>query len=306
MSHEIARIMAALSRSPWFIEPRKAEEIVGLLALRAAGEPRAWKDDGPVKAARSLGQVVRNGQKNLHMLRLHGAIMPRANLMTEISGATSLEQFQAAFREAAADANASHIVLDVDSPGGMVDQVPETVALIRKAKRAGRPIVAQVSGMACSAAYWIASACDEITVTPSGSVGSIGVYSVHEDISAALEAQGIKRTMIFEGPRKVEMNPFGPLDPAAKAALQAEIRDVYDMFTADVAAGRGVPVSVVRADPESADRHFGGGRSYRAPVAVRLGMADREETFDDTVSRLIGGGGRKRIAAIERRRLTLM
>ncbi|TIX64128.1 MAG: S49 family peptidase, partial [Mesorhizobium sp.] len=142
--------------------------------------------------------------------------------------------------------------------------VPETTAMIRAARREGRPIVAIADTVACSAAYWIACGADEISVTPSGMVGSIGAYVVHQDVSEALAAVGVKVTYISEGARKVEANPFQPLDDAAKAWLQSIVRDCYDMFVADVAKSRKVSVAVVRADPEQTDKHMGGGRSYPA------------------------------------------
>jgi hypothetical protein len=88
----------------------------------------------------------------------------------------------------------------------------------------------------------------------------------------------------------------------AKAALQANVRYFYDMFVADVAKGRKVSQSIVRADPEKTDKHFGGGRVYPAKTAVALGMADRVATLDETVTRLsrasAGSPGRARSSLI--------
>ena len=287
MSHEIERVLRAAGQGVWFIEPRKAEQIVALLALRSQQSPAAWDGDASSKSA--AGQVVEGKTGPVHVLRLHGTVMPRANLMTEMSGACAMSRFQTEFRQAADDPNAAAIVIEIDSPGGLVDQVPETAAMIYGARRANRPIIAVANTLAASAAYWLAAACDEIVVTPSGMVGSIGVYLMHDDMSAYLEAEGINRTFISEGPRKVEGNPFQPLDDEARAALQAEVRYTYGLFTSDVAKFRGVPASVVRADPESSDKHFGGGRIYHAKEAVRLGMADRIATFQDTVMRAASG-----------------
>ncbi|NOX39769.1 MAG: S49 family peptidase [Alphaproteobacteria bacterium] len=302
MSHEITRILRAFSSTAWFIEPRKAEQIVAMLEFRAAHGPRSEPafPDRP-KAAEGSSTVG-----TIRVLRIHGAILPRTAQLDDISGpgAVSLEAFQKNFREAAADPNTKAIILDVDSPGGQVDLVPETVAMIHAAKRADRPIIAVANTMAASAAYWLASAADELVVTPSGMVGSIGVYMLHEDISKRLEAEGIAPTFIYEGPRKVEGNPFEPLNAEARAALQASVRHYYEMFTKDVAKSRGVPVSVVRADPEATDKHFGGGRVYHAAEAVKLGMADRVATIDDTIRR--ASGRKARNAGVERRRLALI
>jgi capsid assembly protease len=304
MSHEIDRVLRAIGTGYWFIDRAKADQIIGMIALRAATGPRA--DTGYAGAQPvALVDDRRRADKLVRGVRLHGTITPRGNMMSEMSGAVSLDQFQQAFRQAAEDPAASAILIDVDSPGGNVAQVPETVALIRSYKREGRPIVAFASGMMCSAAYWIASAADEIVATTSAEIGSIGVYMMHSDLSERLKAQGVKTTFIYEGPRKVEGNQTSPLDDDARAYLQEGVKHYYDLFTADVAKGRGVPVSVVKADPVTAEAHFGGGRSYPAARAAALGMIDRVATFDETITRLTSGGSKPRRASIERRKLAL-
>jgi signal peptide peptidase SppA len=308
MAHEIDRILAAAGRGPWFIQPEKAEEIVNALLLRAELGPRATAAY-PDRTSVAMADAVHQAGRVVRVVRLHGAIVPRGNMMSDVSGAVSLDRFGAAFRQAAAAPDTAAIVLDIDSPGGQIDLVPETVAMIRAAAREDRPIVAVANTLAASAAYWIACACGEIVATPSGQVGSIGVFRVHDDLSARANRDGLKRSYIFEGPRKVEGNPFEPLGQEARMAMQAQARAIYGMFTRDVAKGRGVPVSVVEADPETAERHMGGGRSYLAAEAVRLGMADRVATLDDTIARLArgarGGTGRSARASTELRRMAL-
>ncbi|MDV6329060.1 hypothetical protein Q5L94_13500, partial [Idiomarina sp. Sol25] len=82
-----------------------------------AGAPQA-----PVYAM----DPVAGRKGTIHVLRLHGTIMPRGGMMARMSGGASLEMFQKAFAQAANDSNASAIIIDFDSPGGMVSQVPET------------------------------------------------------------------------------------------------------------------------------------------------------------------------------------
>lgn len=303
MSHEIDRVLQAAAGGVWLIEPTKAAQIVSVLALRASGQSAEW-DEEP-REAQYAGDPVPGNRGPVHVLRLHGSIMPRGGMMARMSGGASMAEFQKAFRQAAEDTTAQAIVIDVDSPGGMVDLVPETAAMIHAARRADRPIIAVANTLAASAAYWIASAADEIVVTPSGLVGSIGVMTMRDKMAKALEQAGIERTMFYEGPRKAESHPFGPaLDDEARAAIQKEVQYVYNQFTADVAKFRGVPVATVRADPESAEAHFGGGRAYHARDAVRLGMADRIATFDETLMRA-AQGRRSRRASLARRRLSL-
>lgn len=303
MAHEIHRILRAFAAQPWFIDPRKAEQIVAMLEFRAIAGPRA--EPYRRKEAAMRTQEVRTDRGRVAVISLYGAILPRAESIQDVSQSAALMvPFQTAFREAANDPGISGIVLDIDSPGGQGDLVPETVAMIRKARRADRPIVAAANTLAASAAYWIASAADELVVTPSGEVGGIGAYILHEDISEALAALGVRMQFIREGARKFEANPFEPLSDQARTALQARVRYMYDLFVKDVATGRHVAESVVRADPEESDKHFGGGRIYPAKEAVRFGMADRVATLDETVARLMQSSRRNGSrAAMERKRI---
>lgn len=304
MTHEIRRVLRAFASQPWFIDPRKAEQIVAALELRAIAGPR----ETPYRAEKEERPAVQDSAGRIAVLRLYGPIFPRAEALEDVSQtAALLTQFRSAFSAVADDPNVAAIVLDIDSPGGRVDLVPETAAMIHAARREGRPIVAVANTLAASAAYWIASAADELVVSPSGEVGSIGVYLVHEDVSEFIEGMGVRVTFISEGVRKVEGNPFEPLGEEARSALQANVKYAYDMFVSDVAKHRGVSKDVVRADPEKADAHFGGGRVYPAKQAVKLGMADRVDTLENTIARLQrGGSGGRRKASTERRRLALI
>jgi signal peptide peptidase SppA len=297
-THDISRVLRAVATGAWFIDARKGNELLSVLALRADGLTPGFEAREEASLSRMEGRIA--------VLRLHGVITPRADMLSEMSGAVSLERFRGAFREAARDPDVRAIVLDIDSPGGRVDFVPETVADIRKAHSADRPIIAVANNLAASAAYWIAAAADEIVVTPSGEVGAIGVYMLHEDISEQLVKDGIKKTFIFEGPRKIEGNPFQPLDATARAALQRQVTLHYESFILDIASFRGAPVANVRADPESTDRHFGGGRMVGAKEAVRLGMADSIATIEATIELVASKHRRRPRAAIERRRLALI
>ena len=127
---------------------------------------------------------------------------------------------------------------------------------------------------------------------------------MHDDMTEMLANAGIDRSVIFEGPRKTERLPWQALTAEARAAVQANVRDSYERFTADVAKFRRVSVSTVRADPEKSDAHFGGGRMYHAKEAVRLGMADRVGTFEDTINR-VARARKPRSVAMERARLAM-
>lgn len=304
-----SRIASLVQNSVWFIEPRRGQQIADAFIARleaGAARPGQFLSEAEAETNRNRARVRRvpmppQGRgarvKDVAVIPLIGAIMPRGDAMSDMSGGggVSLTRFQSEFQQVATDETVGAIVLEIDSPGGQVDLVPETAALIRSFRKEGRPIVAMANTMAASAAYWLAAAADEIVVTPSGMVGSIGVFQLHQNMEGAAQAMGIVPTYIFEGPRKVEGNPFAPMDDAARAAFQAEVRSAYEHFTADVATYRGASLKTVRADPEgSSEKTFGGGRAYSASQLKSLGligkggMVDRVDTLQGTLNRLMG------------------
>lgn len=272
-------VMRAVTETPWAVDETTLHAIRDLVALRSGGqrftaaELEARIGDGP--SHRSDVQMV----GSVAVLPLYGVIMPRADLFNEMSGGTSVDRFRSAFLDAVEDDTVSAVVLDVASPGGMTDLIPELAADMRAA-RGAKPIVAVANTKALSAAYWLAAQADEIVVTPSGIVGSIGVYSMHEDISGQLEQDGVTVTLISAGENKTECNPYEPLSDEAREAMQARVDEMAGMFVSDVAAGRRVGEQKVRES-------FGRGRVMTASQAAAVGgMVDGVGTLRATVARL--------------------
>jgi HK97 family phage prohead protease len=266
-----------ISDAIWAIHPSALATILEIIAERRAGyQPTAEEIRQRIGASEEPLEETPDGP--VAVIDISGPIFPKANMMTELSGATSLEMVRSDFRNALANPDVKAILLNIDSPGGSVEGVSETTSEIMKA-RGVKPIVAVADGWAASAAYHLAVAADEIVVSPSGQVGSIGVYTAHDDISAAQEKLGIKTTLVSAGKYKTEKNPFEPLSDEARADMQKSVDAFYDMFVGAVASGRNVPEKEVR-------NGFGQGRMVLAQEAVDLGMVDRIGTFDATLARL--------------------
>ncbi len=208
---------------------------------------------------------------------MFGVLAQRMNLMLDFSGGTSTEVLASDLREALGDPTIKAIVLDFDSPGGTVAGTDELATEIYNS-RGVKPIVAVVNSMAASAAHWLAAQADEIVVTPSGQAGSIGIYTVHEDISKMLADQGVNTTLISAGKYKTEANPYGPLSEEAQAAIQARVDQSYTAFVTAVARGRGVSRSTVHAN-------YGQGRMFGTQELVQRGMADRIGTLPQVLER---------------------
>jgi ClpP class serine protease len=124
----------------------------------------------------------------------------------------------------------------------------------------------------------------EIVASPSSMVGSIGVYTIYDDISDALGLLGVKREVIVAGKYKAEGADGGPLTADARDHLRALVDTAYALFVADVAKGRGVSASAVRSG-------YGEGRIVPADDALALGLVDRIASLSDTLLRLTATTG---------------
>lgn len=271
-----AHILSYVMDTPWAILPSKWAMITEFLSRKMAEEISGESEPAQIVAVtRSASRV----SGNVAILPLYGTIIPRGNMLTESSGATSLDKFTAQFRALMADPGIGAIVLDIDSPGGAVTGVDEMASEIYTARKS-KPIYAIASPMAASAAYWLGTAASEFSVIPTGEVGSIGVFAAHEDVSGLMAAMGVKTTLISAGKYKTEGNPYEALTDDARAAIQERVDDYYDMFISAVARNRGASQSAVREG-------FGEGRVVGARKAQKLGMIDYVETMDEMMDRIL-------------------
>jgi len=274
-----------VSSTLWAITPEKMAELLEVLAFRAAGhtfsaeEIRARIGDGGGSGG---GPSKRGG---VAVIPIRGVIANRMGGMDEGSGGTSAERIAAMLDQVGADASIGTVVYDIDSPGGTVPGIQELAAKMF-ALRNAKTQIAQVNSLAASAAYWLASQCDEIVSVPSGTAGSIGVFTAHKDLSKALENEGVNVTLISAGKYKVEGNPFEPLTEDAQAVLQARVDEAYGQFVKDVARGRGVSQTAVRDG-------YGQGRALGAKDALKAGLVDAIGTLEETMGRVIGGRSSK-------------
>jgi signal peptide peptidase SppA len=292
-------ILSEIQRHAWAILPEKFAVIHAFLEFKSFGgsvSPEqiamvkrparrpyllAFEDDGEAgavpEAAASSSPRTKDGL-TIAVLPLQGTISHRMGMMSEYSGGISTERFTQWLRAAAADPSVKAIVIDCDSPGGTVDGVPELADEIARTNKI-KPIVGVANSMAASAAYWLLSQCSELVITPSGCVGSIGVFASHEDLSKMYESYGMKVSLISAGKYKTEGNPYEPLSDEARQALQGQVNDYYGLFTKAVARGRNSDVKAVMAG-------FGEGRMVMAAQAVKEGMADRVATLDQALAKL--------------------
>lgn len=265
-----SRIEWLLTNPLWAIVPER------LLAIVAAAKSNEARSSEAADEARK--NYVPRVSGSVAMLPMTGLIQQRSSWVLDFFGGTSTEAFGRAFDAAIASPDIKGVVFDVDSPGGTVYGVDELSKKIFEA-RGSKPIVAVSNAMAASAAYWLASSAEKLIVTPSGDVGSIGVWMAHVDWSKMEEQMGVKTTLVSAGKYKVEGNPWEPLDDEARIAMQSHVDASYSAFVSAVARNRATTAGAVRGG-------FGQGRLVQAKEALNEGMVDKVQSLERTLSEM--------------------
>ena len=223
-------------------------------------------------------RLARRRDPDTGIIRIIGPIVRRGDFFTEISGATSIETLAADFNTVLADESIKQIVFYIDSPGGEVNGIHEFAQMVYDA-RGKKPIRGYASGMCCSGAYWIATACARITVDATAVIGSVGVRAVIHDDSRAWESAGIDHISIVSSnaPKK----DFKRDDPECLADVKKQIDAVEKVFIDTIARNRGISAERVIAD-------YGKGGVLVGQAAVDAGLVDALGSFEQGLLEIIG------------------
>ena len=269
-------VMAAIFKQPWAILPEALEQIIAIAS-------RATSDVAAAEAVRASRQEHKNlleatVPEKIAVIPIHGSIIPRADFFADMSGAVSVARINAMLDAAIADDEVSAILLDIDSPGGQVTGINDLACRIREAGKT-KPVTAYVSGMAASAAYWLASAADWIVADMTSNTGSIGVVYAWTDESEARKAQGKKDYVIVSS-----QSPYKYLDPKSKEGareIQEHADALAEIFIGQVAKNRGVSAKKVQ-------EKFGQGRVMLSKQALAAGMIDEIGVMSAALARAAG------------------
>ncbi len=232
-------------------------------------------DDGPNALEAYRAAKAEQGQRlgvrgDVGVLYVRGPLLKRESWISGLMGLTTYETLRRDFQVMLDEPRLKSLILHVDSPGGEANGCDELAAAIYAA-RGKKPITAFVSGMACSAAYWIASAADRIVVSDLAVLGSIGVV---------VEASNRRR----EGEKEFvsSMSPGKRPDintDEGLARVQKMVDDLAHVFVKAAAKHRGVTTQTVISK-------FGAGGVEIGANAVKAGMADEVGQFEATLARM--------------------
>lgn len=192
------------------------------------------------------------------IIPIHGYILEGCDCPGSVSPSTILRAIDSAL------ASGLSVLLDIDSPGGAVDGVPELSAYIASAVSGGHTIEAFTRGTCCSAAYWIAAPCSRILATRGATIGNCGCYAAFPCFAGLNEQSGITVTLFSSGELKAAGHPDIPLTEKQAAFLASHVQAIANMFFADVRAAR----------PDIDEEALTSGAYYLAATARSLGFID--------------------------------
>jgi capsid assembly protease len=246
----------------WLLKDEILRELRAVNARATAEDRRAFE-------AASVTQPQASAPRNLKVagnvaeIGIDGVLTEKPDFLVWLFGGanTSYESIRAALASAQADQSIKEIVLNVNSPGGNVNGLFETIAAIQATTK---PIRVRAS-QAASAAYALAAVAGKIeAVGPASSFGSIGVAtSIYVDDQVVDIASK-------EAPNK---RPDVTTD-AGKAVVQAELDAIHELFADAIASGRADATGNEDIDVDFVNANFGRGGVLLAAEAKKRKMID--------------------------------
>lgn len=258
----LVRVMGRLRGEPWAIVPGKLDDMIGLLAEHMEGrrDLTAWVLDGGEDEEEGPGYEVRG---HVAVVPLSGVMGRRLSGLELMCGGCDVDRFVGALRAGAAQPGVRGVVLDVDSPGGMVTGTPETADAVGELA-AEMPVVAYAERQMYSAAYWVGCHAGEVFAARSAGVGSVGVICRGLDDSAAWEAEGRRAEVFASGTQKDRGVPGVAWREEHREAVQEMVDGLAGEFAAAVRANR----------PEVREEVFATADYWSGTRAAELGLVD--------------------------------
>lgn len=262
-----------LGSTAWAMPSADLKAMISIASREGDLSPEALQAYRASSLARAERAGVRDG---VAVIGINGPLFRKANIFTNMSGATSYEQVRRDIQVALDDPSVTAILLDVDSPGGEVSGCGELANAIRAAT-ATKPVHAYAGGLCASGALWVACAASRVTVDAAALVGSIGVVMSMTDSSAADEKRGVKRSE-FVSSQSPGKRPDVETDEG-RARLQATVDSLAAVFVSAIAKFRGVSDATVISK-------FGSGGVLVGAQAVAVGLVDGVGSFESALAGL--------------------
>ena len=289
------QLLRALKAGVWLIHPEEAQGYLPVVTAFMEGKPVAGllgaeeegeKSKGVETAVFAAGKVVRSSYysdfSDPEIPEGSTALIPVAGPIMKYGGycgGASSERITQYVKQANANPNISNLLFKIDSPGGQVDGTQTAAQAIAASVK---PTLAYVDdGMAASAAYWFASAADEVWVSQkTDRVGSIGAYRPFQDASKYYEKMGVVVEDVYADQSTEKNQDYREaMKGNFKPMKEQGLNPMVEAFISAVKENRGNRLNTKAGDPFK-------GALYMADEALAIGLIDKVGTFDEALSHL--------------------
>ena len=159
-------------------------------------------------------------------------------------GASTLTR---AFRSAVNDKDVHAILFRIDSPGGSYVASDAIWREVARARKADKPVIVSMGGVAASGGYFVAMNADKIVAQPGTITGSIGVLAGKFVTTEFWKRLGMTWDTAQVGENALIWGTGAEFTTEQWGKLQASLDRIYDDFTAKVAEGRNMSQADVHA-----------------------------------------------------------
>ena len=225
-----SNLYSAICRGKWFISFSEVDANLLLVHRLLAHDAsltngKNLSEDTPIPfMTEAGGRLMKHSNRFADAPKDSTAVIPLHGTMLKYGTYCSYgtTEVAAIVEEATQAKNISSILLDIDSGGGSVDAIAPLIDAIHSAQSKRKAVVAYCD-LCASAAYYVASYCNEIVAgnEVSAELGSIGVMMSFMDYAKYYEDKGIKQHTIYSNLSDYKNAPF----EAAKKGDYKAIRD---------------------------------------------------------------------------------
>lgn len=251
----------AIMINPWLLEPN-IREIITHAERNGLSMTQGQQDEFEAALSGAAPSIMSVADDKVE-IAVRGVLTQTPNFLAMFLGGgnTTYPDIISALSIAEADDTISEIILSIDSPGGSVNGLFDTLDAIRATTK---PVKAVILNTAASAAYAIATQADEIVAsnraTQVGSIGIAASFMVSENIIDIASTNAPKKRPDVSIPEGVDI-------------IREQLDPLHDLFVDAIvdgrnnATGNSITSKIVNSD-------FGQGAMLLANEALKAGMID--------------------------------
>lgn len=271
-----------LNTRHWYLEEAFLDQLlpVALQRIELGHDLEIFKRPEPVRSLNSNIILADSDRFSFRTLMNDKgervALIPLYGTMSKYGGLCSYGTAELAEMLNDANRNQDKIhaaIIDMDTPGGSGDSIE---VLDRSIDTSEIPVMGWVDREACSAGQWIASAIARkgkvmVDSFTNSHMGSIGAYTIHQNIMAKLQANGIK-VEIIRAPQSTDKTRFNNIEEITQDLrdhLRAELYEAVELFKNSVISNYGDSLNT------EADKLWTGG-TFNGKKCLEIGLAHEQ------------------------------